>query len=218
MVLLLPVPPALFLAYPLWAEEPQASAAETDWNNLQRLPFGTLLLIEQTDEKWIRGGLVAVASDALSLGRRKRVRGIPRSRVRRIWLLGGKQVGEGALIGTLVGGVLGVLIARPPCARSGEGAGCVFSFGMVLAGVGTGIGAAIGAGVRERILVYRAPPPGQPSTAATHTALCEAPADRATCARSSPVLGSLPSSLRDAYRPFNAERAARELARQAGIK
>ena len=104
----------------LWAAQPQA-AAETDWNNLQRLPFGTLLLIEQTDEKWIRGGLVAVASDALSLGRRKRVRGIARSRVRRIWLLGGKQVGEGALIGTLVGGVLGVLIARPPLCKVRRG-------------------------------------------------------------------------------------------------
>ncbi len=210
MVLLLPVPPALLLACPLWAEEPQASAAETDWNNLQRLPFGTLLLIEQTDEKWIRGGLVAVASDALSLGRRKRVRGIARSRVRRIWLLGGKQVGEGALIGTLVGGVLGVLIARPPCARSGEGAGCVFSFGMVLAGVGTGIGAAIGAGVRERILVYRAPPPDNTSAAATERTRCEPPA---ACTRASP-----PVLLREAYRPFNTERAVRELARKAGIK
>ena len=142
----------------LRAAQPQA-AAETEWNNLQRLSVGTRVLVEQTDGKWLRGRFVSVAEDALSLGRRKRVRGIPRSRVRRIWLLGGKQVGEGALIGILVGGVLGVLIARQPCAESGEGANCIFSFGMALAGVGTGIGAGLGATVRERTLIYRALPP-----------------------------------------------------------
>ncbi len=212
MVLLLPVPPTLFLVCPLWAEEPQASA-ETDWNNLQRLPFVALLLIERSDGTRVKGRLISVADDALSVGKGKRVVGVARPRVSRIWLFGETKTGKGAAIGALVGGLSWPIIhafvfptARAPAAHD-------ILPTLLFAGAGSGIGAAIGASVRERILVYRAPPPGEPSTAATERTRCKLPAPPAACMRASP-----PVLLREAYRPFNAERAVRELARQAGIE
>ncbi len=213
MVLLLPVPPALLLACPLWAEEPQASAAETDWNNLQRLPFVALLLIERSDGTRVKGRLISVADDALSVGKGKRVVGVARAQVSRVWLFGETKTGKGAVIGALVGGISWPIIhafvfpsERAPAAHD-------ILLTLLLAGAGSGIGAAVGANVRERILVYRAPPPGEPSAAATERTLCKLPAPPAACTRASP-----PVLLREASRPFNAERAVRELARQAGIK
>ena len=213
MVLLLPVPPALLLACPLWAEEPQSSAAETDWNNLQRLPFVALLLIERSDGTRVKGRLISVAEDALSVGKGKRVVGVARARVSRVWLFGETKTGKGAMIGALVGGIswpithaFVVPSERAPAAHD-------ILLTLVLAGAGSGIGAAVGANVRERILVYRAPPPGEPSAAATERTLCKLPAPPAACTRASP-----PVLLREASRPFNAERAVRELARQAGIE
>ncbi|MFB3095660.1 MAG: hypothetical protein ACE10O_07390 [Candidatus Acidiferrales bacterium] len=213
MVLLLPVPPALLLACPLWAEEPQSSAAETDWNNLQRLPFVALLLIERRDGPRVKGRLISVADDALSVRKGKRVVGVARARVSRVWLFGETKTGKGAMIGALVGGISWPIThafvfpsERAPAAHD-------ILLTLLLAGAGSGIGAAVGANARERILVYRAPPPDNTSTAATERTLCKLPAPRAVCTRASP-----PVLLREVSRPFNAERAVRELARHAGIE
>ncbi len=212
MVLLLSVPPTLFLACPLWAEESQASA-ETDWNNLQRLPFVALLLIERSDGTRVKGRLISVAEDALSVGKGKRVVGVARPHVSRVWLFGETKTGKGVVIGALVGGISWPIIhafvfpsERAPAAHD-------ILPTLLFAGAGSGIGAAVGANVRERILVYRAPPPGEPSTAATERTRCKLPAPPAVCTRASP-----PVLLREVSRPFNAERAVRELARQAGIE
>ncbi len=110
MVLLLPVPSALFLACPLWAEEPQASAAETDWNNLQRLSLAARLLIERSDGTRVKGRLISVADDALSVRKNKRVVGVARAQVSRIWLFGETKTGKGAMIGALVGGLFWPII------------------------------------------------------------------------------------------------------------
>ncbi len=213
MVLLLPVPPTLFLVCPLWAGEPQASAAETDWNNLQRLPFVALLLIERSNGTRVKGRLISIADDALSVGKGKRVVGVARPHVSRVWLFGETKTGKGVVIGALVGGLSWPIIhafvfpsERVPAAHD-------ILPTLLFAGAGSGFGAAVGANVRERILVYRAPPPGEPSTAATERTRCKLPAPPAACTRASP-----PVLLREVSRPFNAERAVRELARQAGTK
>ncbi len=213
MVLLLPVPPALLLACPLWAEEPQASAAETDWNNLQRLSLAARLLIERSDGTRVKGRLISVADDALSVRKGKKVIGVARAQVSRVWLFAETKTGKGAVIGALVGGLSWPIIHAFvfPTERA-PGAHDILPT-LLFAGAGSGIGAAIGASVRERILVYRAPPPGNTSAAATERTLCKLPAPPAACTRASP-----PVLLREAYRPFNAERAVRELARKAGIK
>ncbi len=218
MVLLLPVPSALFLACPLWAEEPQASAAETDWNNLQRLSLAARLLIERSDGTRVKGRLISVAEDALSVRKGKRVVGVTRPHVSRVWLFGETKTGKGAMIGALVGGLSWPIIhafvfpsERAPAAHD-------ILPTLLFAGAGSGIGAAVGANVRERILVYRAPPPDNTSAAASHTAPCEAPADRAACADPPSAPGPFPAFLKEVSRPFNAERAVRELARKAGIK
>ena len=218
MVLLLPVPPALLLACPLWAEEPQSSAAETDWNNLQRLPFVALLLIERSDGTRVKGRLISVAEDALSVRKGKRVVGVARAQVSRIWLFGETKTGKGAVIGALVGGLSWPITHAFVFPRERAPAAHDILLTLLLTGAGSGIGAAVGANVRERILVYRAPPPGEPSTAASHTAPCEAPADRAACADPPSAPGPFPAFLEEVSRPFNAERAVRELARQAGIE
>ena len=214
MVLLLPAPPALFLGYPLWAEEPQASAAETDWNNLQRLSFAARLLIERSDGTRVKGRLISVAEDAISVRENKRVVGVARAQVSRIWLFGETKMGKGAMIGALVGGVSWPIIHAfvYPTERA-PGAHDILPT-LLFAGAGSGIGAAVGANARERILVYHAPPPDNTSAAATERTLCKLPAPLpAACTRTSP-----PVLLREAYRPFNAERAVRELARKAEIK
>lgn len=64
----------LSACFPVWAEKrPKASTAETDWSAVQRLPVGSLLLIEQSDGIRVKGRLVAVADDALSVRRGKDV-------------------------------------------------------------------------------------------------------------------------------------------------
>lgn len=55
-VFLLVAATLLSACFPVWAEKrPQASTAETDWSAVQRLPVGSLLLIEQTDGIRVRG-------------------------------------------------------------------------------------------------------------------------------------------------------------------
>ncbi len=196
------------------AAPPQASAAETDWNNLQRLSLAAQLLIERSDGTRVKGRLISVADDALSVGKGKRVVGVARAQVSRIWLFGETKTGKGAIIGALVGGVSWPIIhafvfpsERAPAAHD-------ILLTLLFAGAGSGIGAAVGANVRERILVYRAPPQDTTSAAATERTPCKLPAPLpAACTRASP-----PVLLREAYRPFNAERAVRELARKAEIK
>ncbi len=200
------------------AAPPVASAAETDWNNLQQLSLAARLLIERTDGTRVKGRLISVAEDALSVRKGKRVMGVARAQVSRIWLFGETKTGKGAMIGALVGGLYWPIIHAFvfPTERA-PGAHDILPT-VLLAGAGSGIGAAIGASMRERILVYRAPPPGQPSTAASHTAPCKAPADRAACADPPSAPGPFPAFLEEVSRPFNAERVVRELARKAGIK
>jgi hypothetical protein len=200
------------------AAPPQGSAAETDWNNLQRLSLAARLLIERSDGTRVKGRLISVAEDALSVRKGKRVVGVARAHVSRVWLFAETKTGKGAVIGALVGGLSWPIIhafvfpsARAPAAHD-------ILLTLLFAGAGSGIGAAVGANVRERILVYRAPPPGEPSTAASHTAPCEAPADRAACADPPSAPGPFPAFLEEVSRPFNAERAVRELARKTGIK
>ncbi len=187
--------------------------AETDWNNLQRLPFAARLLIERSEGTRVKGRLISVAEDALSVRKNKRVVGVARAQVSRIWLFGETKMGKGALIGALVGGVSWPIIHAfvYPSERA-PGAHDILPT-LLFAGAGSGIGAAVGANARERILVYRAPPPDNTSAAATERTLCKLPAPLAVYSRASP-----PVLLREAYRPFNADRAVRELARKAGIK
>jgi hypothetical protein len=222
MVLLLPVPPALFLVSPLWAEAPQASAAETDWNNLQQLSLAARLLIERSDGTRVKGRLISVAEDALSVRKDKAVVGVARPEVGRIWLLGKSKARKGALIGAVVGGAAGAVLGAAlfRSYESGENYGVLFGLvlGGVGAGVGAGAGAGVGAGFRERALIYRAPPPGEPSTAASHTAPCEAPADLAPCAHPLSAPGPLPAVLEEVYRPFNMERAIRELVQETNTR
>ncbi len=208
----------------LRAAQPQSSPpGETDWGNLQQLPQGASLLIERTDGTRVKGRLISVAGDALSVRKHKAVVGVARPEVGRIWLLGKSKARKGALRGAVVGGVAGAVLGAAlfrGSYESGENYGLLFglALGGVGAGVGAGAGAGVGAGFRERTLIYRAPPPGEPSTAASHTAPCEAPADRAACADPPSAPGPFPAFLEEVSRPFNAERAVRELARQAGIE
>ena len=202
------------------AAPPQVSVAESDWGNLQRLSLAARLLIERSDGTRVKGRLISVADDALSVRKHKAVVGVARPEVGRIWLLGKSKARKGALIGAVVGGaagaVLGAALFRGSY-ESGENYGLLFGLvlGGVGAGVGAGAGAGVGAGFREGALIYRAPPPGEPSTAASHTAPCEAPADRAPCADPPSAPGPFLAFLEEVSRPFNAKRAIRDLAQQA---
>jgi len=205
---------ALFLAFPVWAEEPQASQAagqvipptDTDWNNLQRLPLGALLLVERTDGTQVKGRLVGLAEDALSMryGRGDyEVLGVARASVRRIWLFGERKTAEGALAGAVVGGIIGAGLGAGLC--DDERGWCIALYTPMFAGMWAGIGAALGATIRERTLIYRAPPAEAAPTAENHSP---------TYTNPSVPPESLPAPLRDVYRTFSAEQAARELSRE----
>ncbi len=196
------------------AAPPRVSVTETDWSNLQRLSLAARLLIERSDGTRVKGRLISVAEDALSVRKGKRVMGVARPQVSRVWLFGETKTGKGAMIGALVGGLSWPIIHAFvfPTERA-PGAHDILPT-VLLAGAGSGIGAAIGASMRERILVYRAPPPGQPSTAASHTAPCKAPADLAPCAHPLSAPGPLPAVLEEVSRPLNMERAIPELVQE----
>ncbi len=189
------------------AEPAQAPAQESNWGNLARLPGGTLVIVEDIDGKLHRGCFVGMADDAISIRQRKRIRGIPRDRVERVWLLGGRKIAKGAAVGALSLGLIGALtygIAGASSGESGEGAAGAIGGGLMFAGIGAGIGAAIGVGVRKRTLIYRAPPslsPAQPNPPP---------------ASAFPSTASLPPPLRTAYRPFCAREAVNEITWESG--
>ncbi|MEK7214730.1 MAG: hypothetical protein AAB289_03955, partial [Chloroflexota bacterium] len=72
---------------------------------------------------------------------------------------------------------------------------------LMLAGAGSGIGVAVGAGFRERTLIYQALPSPTPESSTPRPN-----------AGYPPPTGSLPAPFREAYRVFSTEQAARELA------
>jgi len=94
----------------LRAAQPQAAADETGWSNLQQLPQGASLLIERSDGTRVKGRLISVADDALSVRKHKAVVGVARPEVGRIWLLGKSKARKGALRGAVVGGVAGAVL------------------------------------------------------------------------------------------------------------
>ncbi|MFQ5663781.1 MAG: hypothetical protein ACE5HL_08115 [Terriglobia bacterium] len=190
----------------------ETTAGETDWNNLERLPIGTLLIIEQTDGKRVKGHLMSVATDALSVHRGKAVVGVPRSGVSRVWLLGDNKLGTGALVGVVAGAIFGFSL----CARTadGETGVCAAIWMPLFSGAGAGIGAAIGANVRERTLIYRAPPASPPSATTTSLVECRVHPVPVLCTSHPPPLASLPPPLREIYQNFSADQAARRLSRR----
>jgi len=199
----------LFLALPGWAQQPQVTPpTDTDWNNLQRLPLAALLLVERTDGTRIKGRFVSLAEDALSVryGREDYdVMGVARARVQRVWLFGERKTAQGALAGVVVGAALGALLGAGLC--DDDGGGCIAFYTPVFGGMFAGIGAAVGATVRERTLIYRAPPPGTSPSAAT------LPVAAPHLSRP-PAVDLLPAPLRDVYQVFSTEQAARELSRE----
>lgn len=199
-------------------------ASETDWNNLQRLPLGTLVVIERTHGTKLKGRLTSVADDAMSVRHRRRIVGVARVEVSRVLVRGGRKVRTGALVSggfaALLAAVVNLTGAKPPDWQpppgwvgsfsqwETEGAYIRAKVGTVLelASMGVGIGGAVGWLVRERSVVYRAPLGAlgePPPSAAPPAALVSAAA-----------VESLPGPLREASRVFSTEQAAREVARE----
>jgi hypothetical protein len=184
------------------------------WENLQRIPLGSLLLIEQTDGKRRKGRLVSTADNALTIQRRRALIDVPRCGIVRVWLLGDREVARGALVGLATGGVVGAVLGAT---HHGEEPAARFAmiFALALGGIGAGIGAGVGATLREQTLVYRAPPSGALSATGNFGGKCVFTAVRAPGTGHPRSLDSLPAPLRRVYRRFSAEQVARELAPEA---
>jgi hypothetical protein len=184
--------------------EQETPSSETAWSNLQRLPTGAVLLIEHTDGKRHKGRLLSTGDDAISVRRRTTTLGVSRCRVARVWLLGDREVGKGALAGLVAGATFGAILGGT---HHGDEPAARFAVALALGygGIGAGIGAAMGATVRERTLVYRT------STLNGDCGVQAAPAPRGLPPAS---LDSLPPPVRNVYRRFSAEKAVQELAAQ----
>ena len=134
-----------------------AQAGETDWRNVLRLPLGSSLLIKQRDGA-VKGRIVSVTDDGLSMARGKAVVTVSRPQVRQFWLLGESKAGKGAFWGVLIGGIGGAVLYGSIC-RPAE-IDCRVAVplgGLLFSGIGAGIGAAVGAGMRERTMIYSVP-------------------------------------------------------------
>jgi len=200
------------VALPATAETPQATSARgSDWSNLQRLRLGIPVVIEDVEGKRHEGRLAGVAEDAISVRQRKRVVGLTRNRVKRVWLVGERKVAEGALIGMVAGGIAGAILGGRAAGRSAESVGATaLAGGAILGGAGAGAGAALGALFGERALLYRAPPAPRPANVDGKLSAAILPACK--------TAASLPEPLGKVYRTPTAEELARAAARALGGK
>ncbi len=149
MVLLLPVPPALFLVSPLWAAQPQAAAVETEWGNLQQLRVGQKIEVVDTNLKKHKGTFLSFSEEAISLRVKKEEVAVQREDVFRVSLREKSKRLRKVLIGLAIGTGAGVAAAEifvrtdQPIARfRGEYRSIAY---IVLVPVGLGVGAGIGA-------------------------------------------------------------------------
>lgn len=138
-----------------------AQGQSTGWEKVLALPPGARIELLLTGDKTLAGSLYQVSPDGLTLTRKRESRQVPRSDIRRIWVLGKgsrlKNAGIAALVGFAVGCPIGAAKAgyisdmnNPSLATRG---GLCLALGGFAGGIAAGITAAVPA--TKRTLVYR---------------------------------------------------------------
>ena len=115
-----------------------------DWDRLRQLPALTKLRVSLEGARVLRGKLVSVTDEALTLRiSRKKLRTEPRSQVVRVHRRHHDPLSNGMLIGLGVGAAGGAVVGASldPASTDYARSGAVLFFGLFGAGVGAAIGA-----------------------------------------------------------------------------
>ena len=137
-------------------EAPAVEPAIQSWNVVMAMPFDSPPEVDLEPEGRIRGRFRYADEQTLVLEYDGGSRSIPRAEIRRVSLDQGRYADEGALWGLGIGGVIMFLAANDDDFTVGGR----FLWALIGGGIGTGIGALIGAASRDRTVIYEAPVPG----------------------------------------------------------
>lgn len=132
-----------------------------DWYALQALPVGTELRLSLEGVRTVRGKLVSVAEDALTLQvSKKGTLAVARSEVIRVHAVRHDSITNGLLLGLAIGGGAGGVVGAITGAHSDFVATFTVPVALAIgAGLGTAIGAAADSARLEYELIYERPSP-----------------------------------------------------------
>ena len=136
-------------------QQPVVEGANSSWNPVMTIPLDSSLEVDlETDER-IRGRFRSADEQTLIL-EDGGSRSIPQAEIRRVVINGGRQAETGALWRLGIGAVSGVgwwisIYESDPEA---------IQLPLMLSGIGTAIGAVIGAVSRNRTVIYESPVSG----------------------------------------------------------
>ena len=131
-----------------------AQSAKDSWGNLKQLRAGQKIEVVDTSMKSLRGPLVSVSEEAITLRVGKSQECIERAKVVRVSVRDNSHRARNMLLGSgILGGIAVAATAVPLMAGSNEGNSCPACAAAIAAGFGGG--AALGA-IPGRRTVYRA--------------------------------------------------------------
>ena len=141
-------------------QQTQASLPVDGWARLQSLPPGMMLRVALKRARVLRGKLVSVTDEALTLRvSHKKLRTEPRSQVVRVHRRHHDPLSNGVLIGLGVGAAGGAVVGASldPASTDYARSGAVLFLGLFGAGVGAAIGAFADMARVEFELIYERP-------------------------------------------------------------
>ena len=130
--------------------------ADPLWEAVVAVPVDSPIHVELGTGDLIRGRIRSADEQTLILVEGRNVRGVPRTEIRRVLLVRGSHVKKGALWGLGIGAASGVGAWISIYDSDLE----AILFPLTLSGIGTGIGAFLGAIYPKRELIYEAPVSG----------------------------------------------------------
>ncbi len=147
---------ALPLAEAIASQQAQlpAEPAISDWDNLQQLRAGDKVEVVRHNLSKHKGRVLAWTEASISLRLKNQEITIPREDVYRVTWLSKSKRGRNALIGLVVGAVVGTLMGRAQWCSGEPGFNACTLVGLI---TGSGIGAGVGAAFPSHPTLYRAP-------------------------------------------------------------
>lgn len=127
--------------------------------SLGRIRPGASLVVQRKDGGWVKGKLVGVYQDTLTVIRHKQIIDVQRGDIELVWRLTGRKTRRGSEIGAIVGAIAGAVALASFCHDEGADKNlCLFGAipagGVFGAGTGFVVGAAAGSTIRKKRLVY----------------------------------------------------------------
>jgi small nuclear ribonucleoprotein (snRNP)-like protein len=137
----------------------QDVTVDRDWAAVIALPPGTRLSVKMKTGETVKGKISSVSGSVLTLLEGNSLIDLERARIKKVYRVGGRQVGKSTLIGLGIGTGTGVAIGSVVAAtdgpsESGEGHLPIVVFGAGGAIIGTATGLVTGLFSRKKVLIY----------------------------------------------------------------